>query len=367
MPPAKPPEAKSYVASPDLWRPDWTKGAPRDPRLLWLDKNENSDPALNALVRRLIAEVPPETYFTYPETAPLYAKLAYWVGVNPDCLLLTAGSDGAIRSVFEAYVAPGDLVIHTRPTFAMYAVYSQMYGARTLSIDYEPGQEGPVLPFARLLDSIRSEKPRLVCLPNPDSPTGTLVDHDRLESLAAATRAAGAVLLIDEAYHPFHADSVAQWVRRHDHLIVARTFAKAWGMAGLRIGYAVAAPPAAVMLHKVRPMYEANTLAVAIAESMLDHRQAMLDSVARLNAGKAVFLDSMRDLGFHCLDGAGNFLHVAFGARAHKVHAALADLVLYRKDFREPCLKGFSRFSATTSDIFAPVIARIEQTVRGKG
>jgi len=137
-------------------------------------------------------------------------------------------------------------------------------------------------------------------------------------------------------------------------------------MAGLRIGYGVASPEVARMLHKVRPMYEANTVAVHAFTRMLDHVDAMEASVARLLAGKAGFLAAMDALGLRTLTGAGNFMHVAFGAHSEAVHAALAEMVYYRKDFADPCLKGISRFSATTSELFAPVIDRIAAAVQGK-
>jgi histidinol-phosphate aminotransferase len=334
--------------------------------MLWLDKNENADPELSAVVAKVVAALPPETFFTYPESAALYAKLAAWVGCEAHNLMLAAGSDGVIRSVFEAYVAPGDVVIHTRPTFAMYSVYSAMYGARVVGPDYRPSDRGPELHAEDVVAAIRANAPKVVCLPNPDSPTGTVFAAPELEAIVAAAGEAGALMLVDEAYHPFHPDTVVPWIARHPHLVVARSTGKAWGMAGLRIGYAVASPEVAQVLHKVRPMYEAATVGMAAFAGMLDHADAMQASVARLLAGKRAFLDAMDGFGFRTLKGGGNFLHVAFGAKADKVHAALADLVYYRRDFAEPCLKGFSRFSATTPELFAPVIERIRTAVEGR-
>ena len=104
---------------------------------------------------------------------------------------------------------------------------------------------------------------------------------------------------------------------------------------------------------------------LSIFERMLDHDDAMRRSVERLQRGKHLFLDAMRDLGFAVHEAHGNFLHVAFGARAELVHAALDGYVYYRKDFREPSLKGFSRFSATTPEKFAPIIERIRAALKG--
>ena len=92
---------------------------------------------------------------------------------------------------------------------------------------------------------------------------------------------------------------------------------------------------------------------------MLDHEDAMRQSVTRLNNGKSYFLGEMQSMGYRVLHGYGNFLHVDFGNDREAVHAALESHVYYRKDFRETCLQGFSRFSATTSANFEPIVARI--------
>ena len=213
-------------------------------------------------------------------------------------------------------------------------------------MEYEPSDLGPFLSVDRVVETIARSKPKLVCLPNPDSPTGTIFSPLEMRRIIEAAGEAGAVILIDEAYHPFYGNSVLPWVDENPHLVVARTFSKAWGLAGLRIGYAVASPEVANLLHKVRPMYEVNTLAIYFMERMLDYSEEMLASVKRLNAGKDEFLTAMADLGFKTFRAEGNFLHVAFGDEAPVIHEALKKVVLYRPDFNDPCLKGYSRFSA---------------------
>jgi histidinol-phosphate aminotransferase len=359
--------ARLPVVDPGLTRPDWSKIAPRDASLLWLDKNENIDPELAALTTQILSELDPKALFSYPDNGPLYQKLSDFLGVGNDHLLLSAGSDGVIRSVFEAFVNPGDVVVHTVPTFAMYGVYCQIYGARTVRLEYAPSNQGPLLPLAKVLQTIAQTRPKLVCLPNPDSPTGTVFPPEELRQIIAATGDAGALILIDEAYHPFYEETVLPWVDAYGHLVVARTFAKAWGLAGLRIGYGVAAPEVARLLHKVRPMYEVNTLAIVFMERMLDFVAEMLASVRRLNLGRDTFLSAMESMGFKTVHAQGNFLHVALGAKAPAIHAALKSMVLYRVDFNEPCLKGYSRFSSATREMFDPVIHAIRRAVMTAG
>jgi histidinol-phosphate aminotransferase len=341
------------------------KSVPRRADQLWLDKNENVDPALMVVVRAVLRETPPLALATYPEAGELYRKLAAWCGLAPEQLLLTPGSDGAIRVAFEAFVEHGDPVVHTSPTFAMYPVYSQMFGARVERVEYHRTDDGPRLDADTLMKAVRDRRPKLVCLPNPDSPTGTALESDALAELLRVCESAGAVLLVDEAYHPFHDFTVADWTSRSKNLVIARTFAKAWGAAGLRIGYAIAHPETAALLHKMRPMYEVSTVAVEFMSRMLDRAGEMSASVARILDGKAYFVGEMRALGFSVLPTAGNFVHVAFGGRGSAVHAALAGQVLYRAAFSEACLAGYSRFTVAPRPIMARVVELIKESVQG--
>src|ERR1700682_4795396 len=123
-------------------------------------------------------------------------------------------------------------------TFAMYPVYSQMFGAKAYPIEYGRRDDIPHLDPGTIIKALLEHKPKLLCLPNPDSPTGTILAPDVLRQILKECEAVGTILLLDEAYHPFYECSAVSWTETSRNLIVARTFAKAWGAAGLRIGYA---------------------------------------------------------------------------------------------------------------------------------
>lgn len=361
------PPARPEIVDAGLQRPDSTKPASRDPRLLWLDKNENTDPVLTDIVARVLAEMDPSNATTYPDCAPLYQTLAAYLGVDPKALILAPGSDGVIGSVFRAFIRPGDVVLHTKPTYAMYQVYSRMCGARTVELEYQRGVAGPYLSPETVAREIRERRPTLVCVPNPDSPSGTVFPPEVLRDLIETGLEAGSAFLVDEAYHPFYPQTVVPLIKDYPNLIVARTFSKAWGLSGVRLGYGIAAPETAALLQKVRPNYEVNMMGVALAVRMItDFEPEMRASVARLNEGREAFLSAMRGLGFATLTSHASFCHVRFGALSDKVHAALKDVVLYRRDSDAACLDGFSRFSATTIGLFEPVIARVRQVVQAE-
>jgi len=355
---------RKSLLNPDLNRPSALNSKPREKHLLWLDKNENLDHELMATSNNVLNSIHPSVIATYPEAGELYRKIGNWVGLSPDYLLLTPGSDGAIRLTFEVFVGQDDSVIHTSPTFAMYPVYSQMFGALTTTVEYERNEFGLFINPDKIIDDIHKKQPKLVCIPNPDSPSGTVLNSLILEKILKTCEETDTVLLIDEAYHPFYKDTVALWTKTSKNLIVARTFAKAWGAAGLRIGYAIAHPETILLLHKMRPMYEVSSIAVEFMIKMLDRRDEMEASVRRISKGKIYFEREMKGLGFTCLNSEANFIHVAFGDKKNNIHNALNQRVLYRESSSHKSLEGYTRFTAAPLKIMEEVVDIIKKNLK---
>jgi histidinol-phosphate aminotransferase len=353
---------RKNILNKSLTRPNWVNQSDRSLDKSWLDKNECADPKMNRIVMNSLKEISSEASFTYPNLETLYAKVAAFSNVLSENILLTAGSDGAIRACFESCIESGDRIILSRPTFAMYSVYSKIYGAQVTWLDYDKSTNGPILKVDKIVTVIHEVRPKMVCLPNPDSPTGTVFSLIDLKKIIDASEVVGALILIDEAYHPLYEETVAPLIYEYKNLVVVRSFSKAWGAAGLRVGYALANNDLITFFHKQRPMYEIGNVSAKAVEILLSHETEMRLSVERINAGKKYFQDAMRALGFDSYESYGNFLHVRFGHYADLVHNSLEDRVYYRKDFKEPCLKGYSRFSSTTIERFKPIIKCIENT-----
>ena len=348
----------------NLSRPNWTSQIHRDLSKLWLDKNESMDPKMNSIVMQALSKIPSEAVFSYPDLDSLYHKIAKYSEASPEEILVAAGSDGAIRSCFESFIVPGDNIILTRPTFAMYEVYAKVYGANVVSLDYEASPSGPILDLEKIIDEIYKIKPKMVCLPNPDSPTGTIFSPKDLKKIIIAAHEVGSLMLIDEAYHPIYSWSSIPWIREYNNLVIVRSFSKAWGAAGLRVGYVVANQKLIEFIHKQRPMYEIGNVSAKAIEVLLDYEKDMRLSVERVNSGKKHFQNAMKELGLISYESYGNFLHIKFGVYAEQIHKKLEGKVYYRKDFNELSLKGFSRFSATTVERFNPIIKSITTVIK---
>ena len=346
-----------------LSRPFGWDSIPRDKNLLWLDKNENIDEEYNRYMSQIPSKITMESINCYPEPAKLYNKLSEIDGLSPESFILTPGSDGAISSTFNVFINKDDKVLITKPTFAMYSVYCKIYNARINHLEYEKGSSCPFIDINRIIKELDKFKPKLFCLPNPDSPTGSILDPDELDTLIKFCDKLNIIILIDEAYYPFYDKSVVAKTINFKNLIVARTFSKAWGLAGLRLGYAVGNPKTIEYYHKIKPMYEIGSYSIAFIEKAIELEYRMRDSVKRIMAGKEDFINELRNLDFHTLNTEGNFLHVNFGDKSSLIHSLLQKKVLYRQSFDEECLKGFSRFTATTKENFKPVIDLLKNSL----
>ena len=265
--------------------------------------------------------------------------------------------------VFDVYIEAGDKVFHTHPTFAMYSVYSKMFGANEIAFNYENSANGPRLNIESFFLAIQTEKPKLVCLPNPDSPTGTVLEPELVIKLIKLTADLNILLLIDEAYYPFYDKTVLSYVNQYPNLLVCRTFSKAWGAAGARVGFLAGHPDLMTIIHKNRAMYELSTLSTEFINVLLDHEDEMLRTVKRLQEGKKYFTEELHTLNFKTLETHGNFLHVDFGSSKEKIEAALKNIVVYRSSFNGTCLESYSRFSLGTKEQFKTIIQAIRSVL----
>ena len=350
-----------------IYRPDWTKGLNRDEKKLWLNKNENSDEVLAKKVKKMLGRLNRNIFFGYPNLAPLYHKLSKKLKVNSYNLLLTAGSDAGIKTVFETFIREKDLVLRTNPTFAMYGVYSKIFKVKEILLNYHKTNFGPKIYIRDIINLIQKRKPKLLCLPNPDSPTGHCFLPNEIEFVLRKAKAANCLVLIDEAYYPFYPFSCKKFIKKYSNLIVIRTTAKAWGIAGMRVGYVISSKRIIKEMHKVKPMYEINNVGAELFKQFLDRENLMKSSVKRLMKGKAYFKNELIKLNFKVFKKEeGNFINVNFNQNRKKITDQLKKNVYFREVEDHESLKNFSRFTITSKKNFKKIIFTIRKCLQKK-
>jgi histidinol-phosphate aminotransferase len=288
---------------------------------LRLDKNERTTKFSDFFFNRIVSKLRHEHLTAYPETEPLYDKLAYALKVNRDQIVLTAGSDAGIKNCFELSVERGSEVITISPTFAMVDIYAQLYGVKQIKIGYNVDLS---FQYEKLLNAI-SQDTSLIVIANPNSPTGTLISNEDIESIVNKAQRCGAVVLVDEAYYGFCKQTALSLISKYNNLVVARTFSKAFGLAGCRVGYLVAQPELAQRLYRFRPMYEVNAFGVLAATEIMDNPEVMEDYLKETVQGREYIKRSLDALGYRYIDTNTNFIHIDFGTKRDEVEKLLIE------------------------------------------
>lgn len=272
-------------------------------KVIRLDKNERTTPFPEIHFKRIINSISPEEVVAYPELEPFYQKLSKWLQVNRGQLLLTSGSDTGIKAVYEVYVDKGDEVIIFPPTYAMYAVYCQMFGGIKKEVVYNKDFS---LPLDKVIGAI-NRKTKLIVIANPNH-TGTALTQAYLVKVIKAAQDTGALVLIDEAYYHFYLQTMLSYIEEFNNLIIVRSFSKAFGIAGLRIGYLVANKKLINQFYKVKLTHEITSISAKFGEYLLEHPEVIRDYVKSVNESKKYLTKAFAEMGIVALASQTNFL-----------------------------------------------------------
>lgn len=268
---------------------------------LRLDFNENTD-ACSPRVLECLRRLSPEELAKYPERQPVESTLADLLKVDRQELLLTNGVDEAIHLLCEAYLDIGDEAIVVVPTYSMYTIYIKATGA--LVVQVRAG-ENFGFPANAVIDAI-TPRTRLVAIANPNNPTGAVATNGEL--LRIARSAPDAAVLVDEAYFEFHGETILNSRREAGNLFVTRTFSKAYGMAGLRIGVLVGNEIQIRSLRRLSSPYNVNAVALACVAEALADQSYVSDYVQEVLEGRDRLEALLRTSGIRFWPSRANFV-----------------------------------------------------------
>jgi len=306
-----------------------------------LDFNENTrgcGPAALGALRTLS----PIQIATYPEYEASTRKIARYFRVRPDELALTNGGDDALRVFFDTFVEPCTHILICEPTFPMYRYYAEIAGARVSSLRYGPNME---FPLGAALAALR-KKPRLFFLANPNNPTGTLVGKNVIRKLLRA--ATHTVMVMDEAYAEFSGLSVVSWIRQYPHLFVARTFSKAEGLAGLRLGAVIGRRDSLALVRRALPPYPVNTAALVAAVAAVEEGTSIARYVRDVKRLRTWFARELQKRHVRVYPSAANFLVADFGKTGPAFFRNLARRGILVRDRSHDLGPGFVRITIGT-------------------
>jgi histidinol-phosphate aminotransferase len=274
---------------------------------LRLDFNENTVGCSPRVLERL-RRLGTEELARYPEREPVEAVVASMLGIAPPELLLTNGVDEAIHLLCGTYLEPGDEGLIVVPTYSMYRIYVMAAGAKVINV---PSGKDFVFPVDDLCDLI-TLRTRMIAIANPNNPTGTLAAPEDLEKIARS--APDAAVLVDEAYFEFYGQSMLPARREFPNLFVARTFSKAYGLAGLRMGVLVGDAEQMRAVRRVSSPYNVNAIALTCLPEALSDQAYIEQYVSEVRESRARLEQVLRANGIQFWPSHANFVLVRVGA-----------------------------------------------------
>lgn len=324
---------------------------------LRMDFNENTAGA-SPRVLQCLRELTLEQLARYPKREAVEVTLADFFRVQGRQLLLTNGVDESIHLICETYLEPNDQAVIVVPTFGIYELFVGATGAQPVPV---LAKQDFGFPTEDVLANL-NDRTRLVVIANPNNPTGQVAS--RADLLQVAYAAPQAAILIDEAYFEFYGETLLDQIGRLPNLFIARTFSKAYGLAGLRIGVLVGPAEQISAVRRVASPYNVNAVALACLPAALHDQSFVQRYVDEVRQGRKRLQDELRSLGIRHWPSHANFVLANLG----REHRAFVDEmrrrgVLVRDRSQDPGCEGCVRITVGAAKQMDQVLAAIRETV----
>jgi histidinol-phosphate aminotransferase len=325
-----------------------------------LDLNENNWGCSPKVVETLRG-LDPCAVSMYPEYDALVGQLAAQLGVDREHVLLTNGADDAIRCVADVYLEQGDRVVIPVPTFPVYAQYFKL---READIQEALFNDDLSYPVERILRAI-SPQTRMVVLVNPNNPTGTCLTLEELKEVLSA--ASDAVVIVDEAYCHYAGETHVGLVEGYPNLMVLRTFSKAYGLAGLRLGCVVSQAPNIDALARANPPFAINSVAVVAARAALEDEGWVECTVSEVKEERRFLRHELGALGIESPATETNFVLARTGLWAESVWEQLVDKGILVKHLRDyPLLDTYLRITVGGHEENRKLVDALQEILRSR-
>jgi histidinol-phosphate aminotransferase len=321
---------------------------------LRLHLNENTggcSPRVIDAIRRL----KPTDISTYPSYPSLVLTIARYFDVDPEWVLLTNGLDegilmAAVGHISKARIHDAETIVPT-PAFDPYPNSTAAAGANVVRVPANPDLSFPTDAVIRAI----TPRTRMIFLNTPNNPTGQLISIDDLQRISAA--AGHAIVLIDEAYIEFGGESFLPHVARYPNVLVGRTFSKAYGLAGMRVGIVIGQPPALQPVRDVTLPFNINVIALTAVQAALEDTEFLPRYAAEVAESRQLLYAACRRLGLQYWESAANYVLVRVGETTPFIQALSARKIHVRDRSKDPATPGCVRI---TTGVLAHTRAAID-------
>ncbi|MCI9603160.1 MAG: aminotransferase class I/II-fold pyridoxal phosphate-dependent enzyme [Ruminococcus sp.] len=309
--------------------------------VLRLDMNENPEGLPKEVFDAVMSKITPEYIATYPEKDRLMMLLAEHDRIAYETISVTAGSDEAMRLIFHCFGQPGKKLLTVTPTFEMYGVYAKMFGMKHEMVGYK---EDFSIDPGEILQAIDADT-GIVILLNPNSPIGYTFHENHVREIIERAQKAGAIVVIDEAYHYFYTPTFMPLIKEYDNLFVLRTFSKLFSMAGLRIGYVSGNKELIGYIEKAESTFNVNNIAILFALEVIQNQNLTDRLVEAEREGRIWIAEKLKNAGYQTLVMEGNFVLFLPKKDSRLVVEELKKKNVWVRDYSKGILKGWIRVS----------------------
>ncbi|MCX7766830.1 MAG: histidinol-phosphate transaminase [Candidatus Sumerlaeia bacterium] len=313
---------------------------PREQGFIKLNTNENPYPPSPTVIKAL-KRVLREKVRLYPDPESLEVRRIAgqrW-GLAPEQIFVGNGSDEVLRLIFQCYLCAGDSVGSIYPTYILYETLANLFGAKTVFYELNPDLSLPEQ-FTRRLPH------KIICIANPNPPYGTLYEIEQIADICRKNPAS--IVLIDEAYIDFAKNNALSLLDEFKNIIITRSFSKSYGMAGLRIGFALAQPEIIANFYKAKDSYNVNALAQVAAITALKDNNYYRHNIQKILAGRRWLTDRLNKLGFSIPPSEANFIFAQWHGNARWIYEELKKRKILVRFFNHPRLANGLRISIGT-------------------
>jgi histidinol-phosphate aminotransferase len=311
-------------------------------RVIKLNTNENPFPP-SPRVLAAIRDIDGEALRRYPspKADAFRATAAAVHGISADMILAGNGSDEILAIAVRTFLGPGDVLAYPDPTYSLYPVLAATCENRVVTVPWEPGWQLPI-------QALLATGARAIFFANPNAPTGTLVRPARVRELALAF---DGLLLVDEAYVDFADESCLDLVRELPNVMLCRTFSKGYSLAGLRFGYAIAAPALVLEMTKVKDSYNCDAISIRAATAALGDQDYARATWQAVREQRARMTGELRRRGWDVIPSQTNFLFATCpGGEAAEIYRALKRQGILVRYFDKPGLADKLRITIGTAE-----------------
>lgn len=327
---------------------------PKRERLIKLNTNENPY-GPSPKVREALAHFDIDSLRLYPDpmSEDLKRTIATRCGLQPENVFCANGSDEALALCFQAFFDRERPVLVPDITYSFYQVWAEMYDKTLTSV-----------PLNENFDLVMGDYENAtggILFPNPNAPTGRALPLEQIQKLVEHAKC---IVIVDEAYVEFGAQSAQELVRKYENLVVVRTLSKSHGLAGLRLGYVLANQNLIAALETLKDSfnsYPVDRLAQTLGKAALEDEEYYGDVKDKVMATRQWFTSEMRNLGFRVLDSQANFVFASHpSCGAEKLMKALRERGIILRHFNQPRISEFLRITIGTDEQMQQLVKELE-------